>query len=125
MPFAEARTDRHIEPRCTLHELRYRFDHYRIGLRRIRHRARQRHSPVTVSAPLVESTHNDIEFTAAVVGAILNLALFFGYHVLWPQGFGGGFDAMSAPIALFRYQRNVIHIIGVCALLGLLLKTLL
>ena len=27
--------------------------------------------------------------TAAVVGVILNLAVFFAYHVLWPQGFGG------------------------------------
>jgi chromate transporter len=40
----------------------------------------------------VESTHNDLKFTApltaitaAVVGVILNLALFFGYHVLWPH----------------------------------------
>lgn len=39
--------------------------------------------------PLVESTHNDLKFTApltaitaSVVGVILNLALFFGYHVL-------------------------------------------
>ncbi|HLA34524.1 MAG TPA: chromate transporter, partial [Rhodocyclaceae bacterium] len=93
---------------------------------------------ILAGGPLVESTHNDIKFTApltaitaAVVGVILNLALFFGYHVLWPQGFGGGFDAMSAlialgaAVALFRYQRNVIHVIGVCALVGLLLKTLL
>jgi chromate transporter len=29
-----------------------------------------------------------------VVGVILNLALFFAYHVLWPQGFGGR-DAAS------------------------------
>lgn len=43
---------------------------------------------ILVGGPLVESTHNDLKFTApltaitaAVVGVILNLALFFGYHV--------------------------------------------
>src|SRR5258706_13477322 len=49
-----------------------------------------------VVAALVESTRGELKFTArlsaitaAVVGGILNLALFFGYHVLWPQGFAG------------------------------------
>ena len=38
--------------------------------------------------------------TAAVVGVILNLALFFGYHVLWPHGWiQGSFDGMAALIA--------------------------
>ena len=51
---------------------------------------------ILAGGPFVESTHNDLKFTApltaitaAVVGAIINLALFFGYHVLWPAGFGG------------------------------------
>lgn len=55
----------------------------------------------------MESTHNEVQFTApltaiteAVVGVILNLALFFGYHVLWPQGLSGRFDVASAVIAL-------------------------
>ncbi len=82
--------------------------------------------------PLVESTHNDLKFsaplsaiTAAVVGVIVNLALFFGYHVLWPQGFNGHFDVLSAVLtvaasaALFVYKRNVIHVILACALVGL------
>jgi chromate transporter len=86
---------------------------------------------ILAGGPLVESTHNDLKFTApltaitaAVVGVILNLAMFFGYHVLWPQGFGGAFDvpsaviALAAAVALFKYQRNVIHVIGVCGLLG-------
>jgi chromate transporter len=93
---------------------------------------------IFAGGPLIESTHNDLKFTApltaitaAVVGVILNLAVFFGYHVLWPQGFAGAFDGLSAAIALgaavalFRYQRNVIHVIGACAVLGLLAKTLL
>ena len=92
---------------------------------------------VLVGGPLIESTHNDLKFTApltaitaAVVGVILNLALFFGYHVLWPQGFAGNFDglsaliALAAAIALFRFKANVIHVIAGCAALGFLVKTL-
>lgn len=91
---------------------------------------------ILAGGPLVESTHDDLKFTApltaitaAVVGVILNLALFFGYHVLWPVGLGGPFDwvsaliALGAVVALFRYKRNVMHVIGVCALVGLLLKS--
>ncbi len=92
---------------------------------------------ILAGGPLVESTHNDLKFTApltaitaAVVGVILNLAMFFGYHVLWPQGFGGAFDvpsaviALAATVALFKYKRNVIHVIGVCGLLGVALQWL-
>ncbi len=87
---------------------------------------------ILAGGPLVESTHGDLKFTgpltaitAAVVGVILNLALFFGYHVLWPQGLQGPFDAVSAAIALlaaaalFRFKRGVIEVIVGCALLGL------
>jgi len=90
---------------------------------------------IFAGGPLVESTHNDLKFTApltaitaAVVGVILNLALFFGYHVLWPQGFGGSFDwvsaliALAAVIALFRFKRNVIEVIAACAAAGYLAK---
>jgi chromate transporter len=92
---------------------------------------------ILAGGPLVESTHNDLKFTAplsaitaAVVGVILNLALFFGYHVLWPQGFEGRFDvvsaliAIAAAIALFRFKRNVMEVIAACALLGWLWVTL-
>ena len=92
---------------------------------------------ILAGGPLVESTHGDIKFTApltaitaAVVGVILNLALFFGYHVLWPQGFSGSFEwrsaliALLAAMALFRFKRSVIEVIAGCAVLGLLLKTL-
>lgn len=90
---------------------------------------------ILAGGPFVETTHNNLKFTApltaitaAVVGVILNLALFFGYHVLWPQGFKGSFDiasaliALAAAIALFKFKRNVIHVIGVAALVGLLVK---
>lgn len=58
---------------------------------------------ILAGGPLVESTHGNLKFTApltgitaAVVGVILNLAVFFGWHVFWPQGFSGNFDAISA-----------------------------
>lgn len=91
---------------------------------------------ILAGGPLVESTHGDIKFTApltaitaAVVGVILNLALFFGYHVLWPLGFTGRFDwvsaliALGAAVALLRFKRQVIHVIAACAVIGLILKT--
>ncbi|MEE4753401.1 chromate efflux transporter [Pseudomonas alliivorans] len=87
---------------------------------------------ILAGGPLVESTHNELRLTApltaitaAVVGVILNLACFFGYHVLWPQGFGDRIDwpsaliAIAAAIALFRFKRGVIHVLIACALTGL------
>ncbi|RON13609.1 chromate efflux transporter [Pseudomonas frederiksbergensis] len=87
---------------------------------------------ILAGGPLVESTHNELRLTApltaitaAVVGVILNLACFFGYHVLWPNGFGGQLDwpsaliAIAAAIALFRFKRGVIEVLMACALIGL------
>jgi len=58
---------------------------------------------ILIGGPLVEATHGDLKFTApltgitaAVVGVILNLAVFFAWHVLWPAGFGGGFEWFAA-----------------------------
>ena len=90
---------------------------------------------ILAGGPFVESTQNDLKFTApltaitaAVVGVILNLALFFGYHTVWPQGFGAPLDitsaliAIAAAIALLKYKLNVIQVIAVCGLLGVLIK---
>jgi chromate transporter len=96
---------------------------------------------IFAGAPFIETTHNDLKFTAplsaitaAVVGVILNLALFFAYHVLWPQGFGhdvlAGFDwpsaliALAAFVALFQYKVNVMKVIAASAIIGLLFMTL-
>jgi chromate transporter len=87
---------------------------------------------ILAGGPLVESTHNDLKFTApltaitaAVVGVIVNLALFFAYHVLWPHGFAGAVELPAvvimvvAAVALLRYQRGVLEVIGCSALGGL------
>lgn len=87
---------------------------------------------ILAGGPLVEATHGKLGFTAplsaitaAVVGVILNLALFFAFHVLWPQGFGGRFDwvsaviALAAAAALFRFKLGVMPLLGICALAGL------
>ena len=87
---------------------------------------------ILAGGPFVESTHNDLKFTApltaitaAVVGVILNLALFFGYHTMWPQGFDAPFDtsaaliAIAAAVALLKLKLNVMQVIGVCGLLGI------
>ncbi|MFT0621510.1 chromate efflux transporter [Ectopseudomonas guguanensis] len=92
---------------------------------------------ILAGGPLVESTHGELKFTApltgitaAVVGVILNLALFFGYHVLWPQGFTGTFDwvsaliASGAALALFKFRRGVIETIIGCAVVGLVVHLL-
>ena len=88
---------------------------------------------ILAGGPLVESTHGNLKFTApltaitaAVVGVILNLAVFFAWHVFWPQGFAGRFDVTSATIslcaflALFRYKVGVIQVIAACGSTGLI-----
>ena len=90
---------------------------------------------ILAGGPLVEATHGKLGFTAplsaitaAVVGVIVNLALFFAWHVLWPQGFGGRFEAASAliavaaAVALFRFKVGVIPLLGACAAAGLALQ---
>jgi len=87
---------------------------------------------ILLGGPAVEATRDDVKFTApltgitaAVVGVILNLAAFFAYHVLWPQGFDGNFEWFSALIgaaafvALFRFKLGIVSVIGACAMFGL------
>jgi len=88
---------------------------------------------ILLGAPLIETTHGDLKFTApltgitaAVVGVILNLAVFFAYHVLWPAGLNSRFEWLSAAIgiaafiALLRYKVGIIPVITVCGLAGLI-----
>ena len=90
---------------------------------------------ILAGGPLVEATHGRLGFTApltgvtaAVVGVILNLVLFFASHVLWPQGLVGPVDAaaaamvVAATLALLRWQVGVVALLLACAVAGLLLR---
>lgn len=91
---------------------------------------------IFAGAPLVEATRFTPQFTApltaitaAVVGVIANLALFFAWHTFW-------FDSNTQPthqidvfaivmaicafIALWKYQVDVLKVIVVCAFVGLI-----
>jgi chromate transporter len=92
---------------------------------------------IIAGGPLVEATRGELRFTApltaitaAVVGVILNLATFFAWLTFWPQGtpaapFAGPFEpllvvvALAAFVALWKYQVDILRVIGACALLGL------
>ena len=89
---------------------------------------------IFAGAPWVEASRGKLSWsaplsaiTAAVVGVIFNLALFFAGHVLWPQGAEGRLDIaaalmiLAALFALWRLRWNVIPVLFLCALAGLCL----
>jgi len=91
---------------------------------------------IFIGGPFIESTRGNLQLqapltaiTAAVVGVIFNLAVFFAWHVWWPQGkagdvFAGGIDVfavlltLAAAVALVRYKVNVIWVILGCGSAG-------
>ncbi len=88
---------------------------------------------ILAGAPLIESTHNDLKFTApltgitaAVVGVIVNLAVFFGAHVLFPNGLSGTFEwfyalmSIAAFIALWQYKFDILWVLAASALVGMI-----
>jgi chromate transporter len=95
---------------------------------------------ILAGGPLIETTHGRLRFTApltaitaAVVGVIVNLAVFFAWHVFWPRGGEvsvAGFDAIAAglciaaALALFRTKVGVIPVIGASGAIGGLLQFL-
>jgi chromate transporter len=92
---------------------------------------------ILAGGPLVEATRGELKFTApltaitaAVVGVILNLAVFFAWHTFWPAAteaapFAGSFEwfpvivAIASFVALWKYKADIMKVIGACALLGL------
>jgi chromate transporter len=94
---------------------------------------------ILAGGPLVERTRDDVKLTApltaitaAVVGVIMNLAVFFAWRVFWPAStaeaaFSGPFDAPSAvlaivaSVALLSRRVGIIPVIGACGAAGLLL----
>ena len=87
---------------------------------------------IFVGAPFIESTQNNLKLTApltaitaAVVGVIVSLALFFAIHIIWPNGFDASVDwfavaaTLSAAIVLFQFKLNIIKLMAAFALVGL------
>jgi chromate transporter len=93
---------------------------------------------IFLGGPFIETTHGNLKLTApltaitaAVVGVIASLALFFAYHVFLPTGFGkGAVDwfsvvlAVIATLAIFRFKAGVIPVILASGLLGMGFKLL-
>lgn len=92
---------------------------------------------ILAGGPLIESTRDDIRITAplaaisaAVVGVIASLAVFFAEHVFrlalpLPQwDFFAIVIAVLAAIALLRFKTGTISLIGICALAGLVVSYL-
>jgi chromate transporter len=87
---------------------------------------------ILAGAPLVESTRGNVRLTApltaisaAVVGVIGSLAVFFGGHVFVQAGrieFAAVAICAGACVALFRYRAGPIKLILACALVGLVLS---
>ncbi|SNY50998.1 chromate transporter [Arsukibacterium tuosuense] len=90
---------------------------------------------IIAGAPLVEASRQQAAFTgpltgvtAAVVGVIVNLALFFGYYVLWPAGLSGQFDiialllGLAAGLALFKFEQSIMRVLAAAAVAGMLLS---
>ena len=89
---------------------------------------------ILAGGPLVERTRDNLNvgaplagISAAVVGVIASMALYFGQHVLWPEGMSGRFNgvaaviAVAAAIALLSGKATVIRVILACAVSGWLL----
>ena len=92
---------------------------------------------IFAGAPFIESTRRSLKLqapltgiTAAVVGVIGSLAVFFAQHTFWPQGFTGAVDwfavaiATAALVGFVKFKRGAMETIAVCAALGLALKML-
>ncbi len=92
---------------------------------------------ILLGGPFIESTHGNLKFTApltgitaAVVGVIVNLAVFFAWHVLWPDGPAGRFEwpealiGLGAAVALLRFKVAVIPVVAASGLVGLTLRLL-
>ena len=94
---------------------------------------------ILAGGPVVESTHGKLHFTApltaitaAVVGVIASLALFFIAHIAYIPGATGTFlsqldwvgllIATVAAVALLRYKVGVIPVIAASALAGLVAR---
>ena len=94
---------------------------------------------ILAGGPVIESTHGRLQFTApltaitaAVVGVIASLAVFFIGHIARRPGAtawsGSAIDGVAialialAALALFRFKLGVITVIAGCAVAGMVLR---
>jgi len=87
---------------------------------------------ILAGGPLVESGRGNVRFTApltaisaAVVGVVASLAVFFGQHVFFADGQvqpGAMAIGAAASISLLHYKVGPIRLIVACALAGLVLS---
>jgi chromate transporter len=87
---------------------------------------------ILAGGPLVESGRGNLRLTApltaisaAVVGVVASLAVFFGQHVFFPAGQvqpGAIAIGAAASLALLRWKVGPIKLIAACALAGLVLS---
>ena len=87
---------------------------------------------IFIGAPLIESTQNNLKLsapltgiTAAVVGVIVSLALFFSQHVFFPETTYDRPDFIAVILTvlalwlLVKRNISIIKLVGLCAALGL------
>ena len=89
---------------------------------------------IFAGAPLVEATHGDLKFTApltgitaAVVGVVVSLAVFFAQHVFFVTGAADWASialAAAALLALMRFKAGLIPVILACGATGLCYRLL-
>ena len=90
---------------------------------------------IFMGGPFIETTHGNLKLTApltaitaALVGVIASLALFFAHHVFLPVGLGNAVEwfsivlAAAALLALMRFKMGVIPVILCCGVLGMAWK---
>ena len=90
---------------------------------------------ILAGGPLIESTHGKLQFTAplsaitaAVVGVMASLAVFFVDHIARPAGASGPLDAAALAVAFaaawaLMYKKwGVVPVIGGSALAGLVVR---
>lgn len=92
---------------------------------------------IFVGAPYIERLRGNRHLTgalsgitAAVVGVIFNLALVFGFTVIWPQGWAGGPQwfalvlSVVAFVALYKFKIDVLWVVLAGGALGLVQSSL-
>jgi chromate transporter len=89
---------------------------------------------ILLGAPFIESTKHHLKLaaplaaiTAAVVGVIVALALFFAWHLFLPESqitpdYLAMFFSLMGFIALWKFKLSVIRLIGLYAVIGFILQ---